>query len=52
MAKNEVTTFVNGDRRIHYIEVPDDEVDAYIEELRVRLEELKAERDGKPGFIK
>ena len=52
MAKNEVTTFVTGDRRIHYIEVPDDEIDEYVEELRQQVEKLNAERDARPGFIK
>ena len=52
MADTKVTTFISGDRRTHYIDVPDDEVEAYIEELREQVEKLKAERDAKPGFIK
>ena len=52
MANNKVTTFIDGDRRIHYIEVPDEEVDAYIEELRQQVEKLNAEQKRRPGFIR
>ena len=47
-----VSTFIAGDRRVHYVEIPDDEVDEYLEGLRQQMEKLNAEHNAKPGFIK
>lgn len=52
MADNKVAKFIHGDRIVHVIDIPDDEVEAYIEELRQQVEKLNAERDARPGFIK
>ena len=44
-------TFIHGDRKVHIMDIPADEVEEFLEQLREQVERAKPKKKPRPGFI-
>lgn len=52
MAVKKHGTFIHGDRKVHVLDIPDDEVEEFLKQLGEQAERDNPKKKPGPGFIK